>query len=89
MSVKLNDTLINFFSEIEIKFEWNKIFYINIMDHFPLLKQGITKIDTYYNIIIVYGLFYNFVDLKNIFRDRFTDKLIYKILNLTKKILSC
>lgn len=81
MSVKLNDTLINFFSEIEIKFEWNEIFCINIMDHFPLLKQGLTKIDTYYNVIIVYGLFCNFIDFKNIFRDCFTDKLIYKILN--------
>jgi len=81
MSVKLNDKLINFFFKIEIKYEWNKIFYINIMDYFPLLKKGLTQIDTYYHVIILYGLFYNFIDIKHILRDRFTDELIIKILN--------
>ena len=79
MSVKLNDRLIEFFSKIEIKYEWKTIFNINIMDYFPLLKNGITQIDTSYNIIVVYGLFHNFIDLKSVFRDRITDKLIYKI----------
>jgi len=51
------------------------------MDYFPLLKKGLTKIDTYYHAIILYGLFYNFIDIKHILRDRFTDELIIKILN--------
>lgn len=81
MSVKLNSTLTEFFSEIEIKYEWKKIFNINIMDYFPLLKQGITKLDTYYHVIVVYGLFHNLITIKDIYRDRITDKLLHKILN--------
>jgi len=81
MSVKLNDKLVDFFSKIDIKYKWNKIFHINIMDYFPLLKKGLTQIDTYYHVIILYGLFHDFINFKNILRDRFTDKLIFKILN--------
>jgi hypothetical protein len=81
MSVKLNDRLLDFFSKIEINYEWNKIFNINIMDYFPLLKKGLTQINTYYHVIVIYGLFHNFIDLKNVFSDRITDKLLYKVLN--------
>jgi hypothetical protein len=81
MTVRLNDKLVDFFSEIEINYEWNKIFNINIMDYFPLLKKGLTQIDTYYNVIVIYGLIHSFIDLKNILRDRITDDLLYKILN--------
>ena len=56
MTIRLNDTLIDFFTDIKLRYEWNDKFYIDFMDYFPLLKQGITTKNTYYKVIAAYGI---------------------------------
>ena len=76
MTIQLNDDLIDFFSDIQIKFEWNNKFYIDFMNYFPLLKQGITTKDTYYNVIASYGLINNFIDVGYLIDHRRQDIII-------------
>jgi hypothetical protein len=66
MSVKLNNILIDFFSNIEITYKWNEIFNVNFMDYFPLLKKGITTKNIYYKVIAAYGIKYNFINKHDI-----------------------
>jgi len=76
MTIQLNDDLIDFFSDIKIKFEWNNIFYIDFMDYFPLLKKGITTKDTYYMVIATYGLMNNFIDNEDLINVSCSDLII-------------
>jgi hypothetical protein len=76
MILKLNDDLIDFFSDIQIKFEWNDKFCIEFMNYFPLLKKGLTTKNTYYKVIVIYGLINNFIDLGDLFNDIFSDIII-------------
>jgi hypothetical protein len=66
MTLKLNNILINLFSDIDITYEWNEIFNINFMDYFPLLKNGITTKNIYYKVIAAYGVKYNFINKHDI-----------------------
>jgi len=46
MKLQLHQKLIEIVYKFEIKFTYNDKFYIDFMDFFPLLKKGITTIDT-------------------------------------------
>ena len=81
MTIQLSIDLIDFFSDIKIKFEWSNKFYIDFMDYFPLLKQGKTTKDTYYMVIAAYGLVNNFIDTEGIINTNQSDLVIIKIYN--------
>lgn len=90
MTLQLNNDMINFFSDIKIRFEWNNNFYIDFMDYFPLLKKGITTKYIYYSVIATYGLMHNFIDIGDLINHQCTnitikDEIIMKIYDLYSK----
>lgn len=62
MTVRINDKLIHFFNNIDLEYSYKNI-NLDFMDYFPLLKQGITLIDTYYNIAGAYGVKNDIIEL--------------------------
>lgn len=80
MTIQLDDDLIDFFSDIKIKFHWKDIFYIDIMDYFSLLKKGITTTQTCY-IIVIYGLINNFISRNDMHNGGSRSDIIIKIYN--------
>ena len=87
--VQLNDDLIKFFSNLEIKFEWKNKFYIDVMEYFPLLKRGVMTNETCYKIFLVYGRINNFIDDLIDIENRSTRMdMIIKIINKIKPFTS-
>jgi len=80
MALQLNDTLIDFFNDIQLRFEWNDKFYIDFMEYFPLLKNGLSTKNTYYKVIAAYGLMKGFI-LKNDIAKGVRANIIIKIYN--------
>ena len=77
MSITLNNNFINFFNEIELKFIYNDVFWVDLAIFFPMLKQGKAKTTTCYNIIALWGVLNNCIKLQN----RYQDSAIVKVLN--------
>ena len=86
MTIQLNDDLIDFFSDIKIKFEWNDKFYINIMDFFPMLKKGVVSPETCYMAILIYGLINDIININDIKSNSRLNTTI-KICNSNNKLL--
>jgi len=80
MTIQLNNDLIDFFDDIEIKFQWNDKFYLDFLSYFPLLKKGLTTKRTYYNVIAAYGLTNKFISPNEIL-EKIDDDIIIKIYN--------
>src|SRR5436190_9552522 len=84
--VYLDDKLMYFISQINLKFTYNSCITIDLFDYFPLLKQGITCKFIIKYIIQTYILFYTnihpeLIDEDKLFFDTFNSDINLYFIN--------